>query len=98
MHVANIRCIDNKLLVSGRLSFSNVMLLLAESQKLIRNSDDVVIDFAQVTASDSAGLALIVEWVKLTRSLKKRITLQNISGELMSLARASSLDKVITKP
>lgn len=95
MHVAHVRYVDNRFLVSGQLNFSNVMLLLAESKKHIKNVDVLIFDFSQVTASDSAGLALIIEWVKLAKMYRKQIKLQHISGELMSLARASSLDKLI---
>ena len=98
MDGATIRFVENKCLLAGHLNFANVMSIYADSLAFLGTHDNIEFDFTQVTSSDSAGLALIVEWIKWAHQQNKKIRLTNISGELMSLARASSLDKMINSP
>lgn len=92
---AKIRFVDGKFLVSGKLAFSNVSDLYKSSLLSMDQVQELVFDFSQVTGSDSSGLALMIEWVKLAEKKGKGIKLQYVPAELMSLARVSSLDKLI---
>jgi phospholipid transport system transporter-binding protein len=91
-----IRLVDGSFHVIGKLSFASVVNLYKESMPLINNHQDLLFDFSQVTSSDSSGLALIIEWIKLAKKQSKPIKFHHISDDLMSLAKASSLDKIIS--
>jgi len=85
----------NAFLVSGDLDFKNVMRLHQEMLALMDQSPELAIDFSQVKSSDSSGLALVVEWIRLANQTNKKISLKGISNGLLELAEASGLDAII---
>lgn len=92
---ADITLAGNRLTLSGELDFSNVMSLLAKSTSLCLPLTDVVIDFSQLKNSNSAGLALMIEWIKLAKAHQKRITFDHVSTDLISIAKVSGLYHII---
>jgi phospholipid transport system transporter-binding protein len=81
--------------VAGDLSFNNVMALHEQSLTELNRLPELTFDFSGVTSSDSSGLGLVIEWIKLADLQKKKIRFKNISHHLMSIATASGLDKII---
>lgn len=95
--VADISFQSNTLMVSGDLDFTNVMAVYEKALKKFADYDELVFDFASVTSSDSAGLALIVEWIKNARRQNKGIKFKHLSADILSLATAAGLDQLIIK-
>jgi len=95
MASASLRFINQQFHIAGVLSFNTVMPLLLESQRYVQQTDKLVFDFAEVTSSDSAGLALIVEWVRMAKQYHKPVAFHHLSNELQALANVSSLDQVM---
>ena len=92
---ADLTCQQNVIFVSGDLNFKNVMSL---HQKCIEQSQplpELVFDFSRVTSSDSSGLALLVEWIKMAELAKKRVVIKGLSNGLVELAKVSGLDALI---
>ena len=81
--------------VAGDLSFKNVMALLEHCLAEFDRVPLLTFDFSGVTSSDSSGLALVIEWIKLADQRKKTIRFKHISHHLMSIATAAGLDKII---
>ena len=81
--------------VTGDLNFNNVMSLHRQSLSYFDSCPELTFDFSGVTSSDSSGLALVIEWIKLAEQHKKPIYIKNISDGLLSIAKASGLDKII---
>jgi phospholipid transport system transporter-binding protein len=48
---------------------------------------------SRVTNADSAGLALLIEWIKYTRSNRISLHFKNIPEQLLSLAKLSGFDQ-----
>lgn len=92
---ADITLQNNILSVKGQLCFANVMSVYQQSLALLDQCPEWVFDFAGVTESDSAGLALIIEWIKLAKRKNRSVRFNTISQDLMSIARASGLASVI---
>lgn len=86
---------DQVILLKGELGFSNVMSAYHESLPYLASCHEFKFDFSGVTDSDSAGLALIIEWIKLAKQMRKQIHFKSVSQDLMSIAKASGLDKFI---
>jgi phospholipid transport system transporter-binding protein len=55
---------------------------------------EIVIDLGGVGNADSAGLALMLEWIKISRSRKTSIKFRNIPQQLLNLAKLSGIDKL----
>ncbi len=62
---------------------------------LLNSTDVLEIDFSGVVRVDSAGLALLIEWVRESKKLKKEIRYYNIPEQLCAIARVSSLELVL---
>lgn len=95
---------EGVLLLSGELSFSSVPGLLRESQSLLVDGSrsgsgrSIIMDLQGVSRTDSAGLALLVEWRRSTRHQGASITFLNIPAQMMALAHLSGLVEVLSLP
>src|SRR3990167_6394962 len=92
---ATITFNNNQFLLSGELDFSNVMLIYEKSLSQLKQAQQLNFDFSQLHSSNSAGLALIVEWIKYAKQHKKKISLTNLPDNLLSIAKAAGIDKLI---
>lgn len=81
--------------LSGVLDFETVPKLLQESLNLFKGSPDVEIDLSAVTNSNSAGLGLLLEWMRQSRLVDRRIRFRHMPVGMFAVAQASDLDKVI---
>jgi phospholipid transport system transporter-binding protein len=93
--VADVTFQNNILSLSGELDFSNVMSVYQKSMQHFDHCDEYTIDFSNLKDSNSSGLALIIEWIKFAKHSNKPIHFKSISPELMSIAKASGLDKLL---
>ena len=82
--------------VVGSLEFTTVAALLAVGSAAICAGRAPVIDLAAVTGSDSAGLALLIEWLSVAKSAGRTLRYENIPSQLRQLARLSDLDSLIS--
>jgi phospholipid transport system transporter-binding protein len=53
------------------------------------------IDLAQVTHTDSAGLALLVEWMREASRQSARIDFLHLPAQMLALAEAANLEQVL---
>lgn len=79
----------------GELSFSTVPGFLASTRKLVGESSEVTIDLGGVERSDSAGVALLIEWLREVRRAGHSVTFVNIPSQMLAIARASSIDSIL---
>lgn len=92
---ADITFQDGKFLLSGELSFFNVMSVYQKSLPHLHQCEELHFDFSGLKTSDSGGLALIVEWMKFAKQFNKPIHFPHLSQDLLSIAKAASLDHLI---
>ena len=85
---------DGVLCVSGEICFDTVNQLLAEGRRAIRalSGDGALLDLSAVTKSDSAGLALVVDWVRTAHQRDVQLKVVGVSSQLLDIARVSGLD------
>jgi len=81
--------------VVGALHFSTVSSLLSDGVQAIESGRAAVIDLAGVTTSDSAGLALLIEWLSLAKAAGKDLRYENIPTQLHQLARLSEVEELL---
>ena len=80
-----------ELCVTGPLSFDSAGETLLKSQPWLKAGRRLKFDLAGVTRTDSAGLALIVEWVKEARGCGGDAQFVNVPPQLLALATACGL-------
>jgi len=84
---------NGRWLIHGELTFASIHGELVESPPFLRGGKDIILDLAQVTNTDSAGLALMIEWIKITRHYRAQLHFKNVPQQLLNLAKLSGLDK-----
>jgi phospholipid transport system transporter-binding protein len=84
--------------VSGPLDFTTVGALLPLGADAIAKGRAAVIDLAGVTASDSAGLALLIEWLSIAHTQKRVLRYENLPSQLNQLAVLSEVEELLVPP
>ncbi len=81
--------------VHGAMTFDCVTDLWQRSADMFAGQAVVQIDLAQVTHTDSAGLALLVEWLREASRQGVRMELLNLPAQMLALASAANLEQVL---
>ncbi|RMG30807.1 MAG: STAS domain-containing protein [Gammaproteobacteria bacterium] len=81
--------------VSGSLTFDTVTALLAASEPVFAGAGALDIDLQGVQRADSAGLALLIEWMRRAHHRGLPLRFLNMPPQMLAIARASSLDHVL---
>lgn len=82
--------------VSGPLSFATAGALLEPGASFIAGGEANSIDLAGVQGADSAGLALLVEWLSLAQAAGRPLHYLNVPNQLMQLARLCDVEPLIS--
>lgn len=83
------------LTVTGPMVFATAGDLLAASRSLLVGSEPVTIDLASVTDADSAGLALLLEWLRWGKAEGRSTTFAAVPEKLLGIARLSDVDSLL---
>ncbi|MDY6980366.1 MAG: STAS domain-containing protein [Pseudomonadota bacterium] len=87
---------DNSYLISGELNMQTVPGLLQQVEPILgRSQGEVCFDLQDVTRSDSAGLALLVEWMQFARQQDRKLSFRNLPDQLRDIARISGLEDLL---
>lgn len=81
--------------VGGVLNAATVVDLLKQSRERFAGVMRVEMDLGAVTESDSAGLALLLEWLRLARHANQQIHYVNMPAQISALARISEVDDLL---
>ncbi len=81
--------------VEGPLDFDTVGPLLAAGEALLRRPGALQIDLSGVTAANSAGLALLLEWMDLARSRRITVSYLHLPESLLRIAAFSNLEALL---
>ena len=79
-------------LVAGSLTFACINKQIVNALKLT-NNQTLTVNLESVVATDSAGLALMIEWIRQSYLQKINIHFKNIPEQLIDLAKLTGLDK-----
>lgn len=85
-------------MVTGELTFASARearqlgLLVLDSSR----ADRIVVDCSAVTKADSAGLAVLLDWLAWGRRKSRAVSLMNLPAALIAIARISEVDGLLT--
>ena len=82
------------LVIEGDLTFSTIDEHTAKIMANLLTPHDITVDLRQVEESDSAGLALIIEWLKIARSRNIILVFTNVPEQLQALAFLSGFESL----
>jgi phospholipid transport system transporter-binding protein len=83
---------SGQLVVDSDLTFQSIDGQSVKSLAFLKAGKEITIDLGRVTNADSAGLALMIEWIKYTRSKRIPLRFKNIPEQLLTLAKLSGFD------
>lgn len=78
--------------VEGDLTFFSLDKNNIKSFGFLNSSKKLCMDLAKVSAADSAGLALMIEWIKQSKLCGTKLSFKNIPQQLLTLAKLSNID------
>ena len=84
-----------QLVASGELSFEMAAQALRQGDELIRREPTWVIDLARVESGDSAGVAVLVDWLATAKARGGSVTYRGIPAQMLAIARISDLEDLL---
>lgn len=92
--------VDNgggKFSLDGRMTFGTAGQILRESEDLFEEHTRIEVSLAGVTDSDSAGLALLLEWITWANHTVREITFTDVPDKITAIAKVTEVDSLLTK-
>ena len=83
--------------VSGDMTFETAEKILKAAEGAFEDHSQLEIDLADVTASDSAGLALLLEWVTWANHSVREISFANIPDKVLAIAKTTEVEPLLTR-
>jgi phospholipid transport system transporter-binding protein len=89
---------SGRVTVAGELTFGTARdartlgILVLEGSRAER----IVIDCSGVSRADSAGLAVLLDWLAWGRKRSRPVSLENLPDSLLAIARISEVDTLLT--
>lgn len=68
------------------------MSVYRASLPLVKERGITTFDFAELQSSDSAGIALMVAWMRLAAKQNKKAVFVNVPAALQAMAKAASMN------
>ena len=94
---ASITYQNERLMVSGDLNFNTVMNVWNNSLPLLNSGSDLQFDLSNVISANSAGLVLLIEWVKYAKKVGKAISFHYMPAQLNSIISVAGVSGFLMK-
>lgn len=88
---------DGRFALSGEMSFETAERVLADSEKLFEPHTRIEIDLSGIDDTDSAGLALLLEWITWANHTVREIRYERMPEKIIAIAKATEVEPLLTK-
>lgn len=88
---------DGRFAVSGDMNFETAEKILKATESAFEDHTQLEIDLSEVADTDSAGLALLLEWVTWANHSVREISFANIPKRLLAIARTTEVEPLLTR-
>ena len=88
---------DGHFALSGEMTFDTAESILQASEKPFDEHTRLEIDLSDVTMSDSAGLALLLEWVTWANHTVREIRFSGMPERVLAIAKTTEVDELLTR-
>lgn len=92
-----IKLDKNKLILSGFITFDNIVQTLNSCIEQTKNINSIDIDFKNLNNSNSSVLLFMINYIKYALKTNKQVFFINISHLLLELSKVYNLDNIIKK-
>jgi phospholipid transport system transporter-binding protein len=88
---------DGHFALAGEVTFDTAEQILRASEQPFEEHTRLEIDLSGVTLSDSAGLALLLEWVTWANHTVREIRYSGMPERVMAIANTTEVDDLLTR-
>ena len=83
--------------LSGEMTFKTAGKLLRVSERLFSDHSRLEMDLSAVTETDSAGLALMLEWITWANHTVREIRFTGTPAKIDAIARTTEVEDLLTR-
>lgn len=87
----------DRLVARGELGFATAAHALRAGTVEIGRDGEQVVDLSGVTSGDSAGIAVLVEWIATAASAGMSLRYENVPPQMLAIARISDLEDLLVR-
>lgn len=88
---------DGRFALKGDMNFETAERILRESEGPFEEHTQIEVDLSGIEDSDSAGLALLLEWVTWANHSVREIRFQHIPERILAIAKTTEVEKLLTR-
>ncbi len=88
---------DGKFAITGVMTFATAEKILRASEDPFEDHSQLEIDLSGITASDSAGLALLLEWVTWANHSVREIRFMHMPEKILAIARTTEVENLLSR-
>ena len=88
---------DGRFTLSGRMSFDSAGDILRVSEALFEHHTLLTVDLSGVAHTDSAGLALLLEWITWANHTVREIRFEGMPEKIDAIAKTTEVDSLLRR-
>ena len=86
---------DGRFVLSGDLTFATAEQILRQSEKPFEDHTRIEVDLGGVEKADSAGLALLLEWITWANHTVREIRYVDVPERVLAIARTTEVEPLL---
>ena len=83
--------------LDGEMSFETAERILVASEEPFEQHTRIEVDLAGVTKTDSAGLALLLEWITWANHTVREIRFLSMPERILAIARTTEVEQLLKR-
>lgn len=88
---------EGRFALSGTMGFRTADQILRESESLFEEHTRIEVDLAGISETDSAGLALLLEWITWANHTVREIRFLNTPEKVTAIARTTEVEDLLKR-
>ncbi len=88
---------EGRFRLAGRMTFDTTGSILKDSEQLFDQHTLLTVDLSGITQTDSAGLALLLEWITWANHTVREIRFEGMPEKIHAIARTTEVDSLLKR-
>jgi phospholipid transport system transporter-binding protein len=88
---------EGRFALAGAMTFDTAERILQASEEPFEQHTRIEVDLSGVTNSDSAGLALLLEWITWANHTVREIRYKGMPERVLAIAKTTEVDPLLTR-
>jgi len=88
---------DGRFALNGEMTFETAQKILQASEEPFEQHTRIEVDLAGVTRADSAGLALLLEWITWANHTVREIRFLSMPQRIVDIARTTEVEQLLKR-